>query len=55
MFMKITNIDFGSLLTYSPRGNTEEEKRSITFRAKLKSDGYLEEEKILMRVHSTGN
>ena len=46
--MKITNIDFGSLLTYSPRGNTEEEKRSRTFRAKLKSDGYLEEEKILM-------
>ncbi len=46
--MKINEIDFGSLLTYSPRGNTEEEARSRTFKAKLKSDGYLEKENILM-------
>ena len=46
--MKITDVDFGSLLTYSPRGNTDEEARSRTFKAKLKSDGYLEKEKILM-------
>ncbi len=46
--MKISNIEFGSLLTYSPRGNTEEQARSRTFMAKLKSDGYLEEKQILM-------
>ena len=46
--MKVTEIDFGCLLTYSPYGTTDEEARSRTFRAKLKSDGYLEKEKILM-------
>lgn len=46
--MNITNIEFGSLLTYSPRGNTEEQSRSRTFMAKLKSDGFLEKENILM-------
>ena len=46
--MKISNIEFGSLLTYSPRGTTDEEARSRTFKAKLKSDGYIEKEKILM-------
>jgi len=46
--MKVSDIEFGSLLTYSPRGNTDEESRSRTFKAKLKSDGYLEKEKILM-------
>ncbi len=46
--MKINKIVFGSLLTYSPRGNTDAEARSRTFKAKLKSDGYLEKENILM-------
>lgn len=46
--MKITNIEFGSLLTYSPRGDTNEEARSRTFMAKLKRDEFLEKEKILM-------
>ena len=46
--MKISDIEFGSLLTYSPRGSTDEEARSRTFKAKLKSDGYLEKEKTLM-------
>lgn len=46
--MEITAIEFGSLLTYSPRGDTNEEARSRTFMAKLKSDGFLEKEKILM-------
>ena len=46
--MKISNIEFGSLLTYSPRGTTDEEARSRTFKAKLKTDGYLEKEQILM-------
>lgn len=46
--MKINDIDFGCLFTYSPRGTTNEEARSRTFRAKLKGDGYLEKEKILM-------
>ncbi len=46
--LKITSLDCGSLLTYSPYGSTKEETRSKTFKAKLKSDGYLEEEKILM-------
>ena len=41
-------MEFGSLLTYSPYGTTDEEKRSMTFRSKLKSDGYLETEQILM-------
>ncbi len=46
--MEITNIEFGSLLTYSPRGSTDEEARSRTFMATLKSDGCLEKEKIPM-------
>ena len=46
--MNITEIDFGVLLTYSPRGDTVEEARSRTFKAKLKTDGYLEDEEILM-------
>ncbi len=46
--MKITDIEFGSLLTYSPRGITDEEARSRTFKAKLKTDGFLEKEEILM-------
>lgn len=46
--MKISKVEFGSLLTYSPRGTTDEEARSRTFKAKLKSDGYLEKEQILM-------
>ena len=50
--MKINDIDFGSLLTYSPRGNTEEQARSRTFMAKLKSDGFLEKENILMTEYT---
>ncbi len=46
--MKISNIEFGSLLTYSPRGTTDEEARSRTFKAKLKTDEYLEKDNILM-------
>ena len=46
--MKIPEIEFGSLLTYSPRGIDDEEKLSQTYRAKLKNDEYLEGTKIRM-------
>lgn len=39
--MDITQIDFGSLLTYSPYGNSDAEKLSRTQRTNLKRDEYI--------------
>ena len=39
--MKISQIDFGSFLTYSPYGGTDIEKRSRTARTNLKRDEHI--------------
>lgn len=39
--MKISQIDFGSFLTYSPYGETDIEKRSRTVRTNLKRDEHI--------------
>ena len=39
--MKISQIDFGSFLTYSPYGTTDVEKRSRTTRSVLKEEGFV--------------
>ncbi len=39
--MKISQIDFGSFLTYSPYGRTDIEKRSRTARTNLKRDEHI--------------
>jgi hypothetical protein len=39
--MKISQIDFGSFLTYSPYGETDIEKRSRTARTNLKRDEHI--------------
>jgi predicted amidophosphoribosyltransferase len=46
--MKISEIEFGTLWTYSPWGNTEEEFRSKTMKANLKTDAIRAEDKISM-------
>jgi hypothetical protein len=39
--MRISEIEFGSLLTYSPRGNSNAQSLSRTARTILKNDGFL--------------
>ena len=46
--MKLSEIEFASLLTYSPWGTTEIEFRSKTTKTNLKTDVRLETEQILM-------
>jgi len=46
--MKISEIEFGTMLTYSPWGDTEEEFRSKTWKANLKTDAVREKEQITM-------
>jgi len=46
--MNITEIEFGTLWTYSPWGETEEEFRSKTIKANLKTDAVSAEGKIPM-------
>lgn len=46
--MNITEMEFGTLWTYSPYGQTEEEFRSKTIKADLKTDAVRAEDKIPM-------
>lgn len=46
--MRLSEIEYGSLLSYSPYGTSEEARRSRTVMRKLKNDEYLESPKILM-------
>lgn len=46
--MRLPTIEFGSLLSYSPRGNSETQCLSRTVMKKLKNDEYLESNPILM-------
>ena len=46
--MNITEMEFGTLWKYSPWGNTEEEFRSKTIKANLKTDAVRVEDKIPM-------
>lgn len=39
--MRLSEIEFGSLLTYSPRGNSNAQSLSRTARTILKNDGFL--------------
>jgi len=46
--MNISEVEFGTLWTYSPWGSTEEEFRSKTMKASLKTDAIRAEDKISM-------
>jgi predicted amidophosphoribosyltransferase len=48
MNLLLSTLEFGSLLTYSPSGNSEAEKRSKTAMRNLKNDQYLSNPPILM-------
>ncbi len=39
--MRLTELEFGSFLTYSPHGNSETELRSKTAMSDLKNDKYI--------------
>lgn len=54
--MKISQIDFGSFLTYSPYGVTDIEKRSRTARTNLKRDEFIniESKQLLMSDYLAG-
>lgn len=46
--MNLSQLEFGALLTYAPRGDTPEIKHSKDVMIALKRDGFVEEQPILM-------
>lgn len=46
--MRLSEIEFGAFLSYSPQGNSEDQLRSRTAMRKLKDDEHVESPKVLM-------
>jgi hypothetical protein len=51
MSLRLSTLEFGSYLSYSPRGDSEDEKRSKTTVENLKNDLYVLNPPILMSNH----
>jgi hypothetical protein len=45
--LQLSKLEFGSLLTYSPRGNLDSERQSKTIMSALKNDEYVQNPSIL--------
>ena len=46
--MKLSRLEYSSLLTYCPRGHTEEMQKAINARYAIKFDRYVDNPQILM-------